>query len=120
MVRKTLLLCGILAALLYVATDILAALRWEGYSYTAQTVSELFLIGAPTRALVVLRGLAYSVLVIAFGLGVQRSGSGKPALRIAGRLLVGMGVVDLVAPPFAPVRWVRGLSIRQYLRLEPH
>lgn len=51
MTRKLLLVCGILASLLYVATDMLAAIRWEGYSYTAQTISETFAIGAPTRPL---------------------------------------------------------------------
>jgi hypothetical protein len=102
MTRKALLVCGILASLLYVGTDILAAMRWEGYSYTAQTVSETFAIGAPTRPLVVLRGLAYSVLVIAFGLGVRGSAGRKSALRVAGGLLVGLGVVDLVGP-FTPM-----------------
>jgi hypothetical protein len=53
MLRKILLVCGILAALLYVGSDILAAMRWEGYSYTAQTVSELRAVGAPTRAFLV-------------------------------------------------------------------
>jgi hypothetical protein len=100
--RKVLLISGIFASLLYVATDVLAAMRWQGYSYTDQTVSELFAIGAPTRPLIVLRGLAYSVLVIAFGLGVWRSASGKRALRVAGGLLAGLGVVDL-AGPFAPM-----------------
>lgn len=103
MVRKAFLLCGILASVLYIATDMLAAMRWEGYSYTAQTVSELFALGAPTRPLVVLRGLGYSILVIAFGLGVWGSAIGKRSLLIAGGLLVGIGVVDLVAPPFAPM-----------------
>lgn len=102
MTRKALLVCGILASLLYVAIDILAAMRWEGYSYTAQTVSELSAIGAPTRPLIVLRGLAYCVLVIGFGLGVWGSASGKRALRVVGGLLVGFGVVDLVAP-FTPM-----------------
>ena len=102
MVRKALLLCGILASLLYVATDILAAMRWKGYSYTAQTVSELFAIGAPTRPFIVLRALAYDVLLIAFGFGVWGSASGKRVLRVAGGLLVGIGVVDLVGP-FTPM-----------------
>lgn len=101
--RKLLLVCGILASLLYVATDMLAAIRWEGYSYTAQTISETFAIGAPTRPLVLLRGLGYSVLVIAFGLGVWGSASGKRPLRVAGGLLVGIAVVDLVAPFVAPM-----------------
>jgi hypothetical protein len=102
MTRQALLACGVLAALLYVGTDILAALRYEGYSYTAQTVSETFAIGAPTRPLIILRGLAFSLLVIAFGLGVWGSVRGKGALRITGGLLVGIGVVDM-AGPFAPM-----------------
>ena len=110
MTRKALLFCGILAALLYVATDILAAMRWEGYSYTAQTVSELFAIGDPTRPLVVLRGLAYCVLVIAFGSGVWGSAGGRRALRVAGGLLVGIGVVDLVGP-FAPMHQREALAV---------
>jgi hypothetical protein len=64
-----LLSCGILASLLYVSTDILAALLYQDYSYADQTVSELFAIDAPTRPFIVLRGLAYSILLIAFGLG---------------------------------------------------
>ena len=102
--RGTLLLvCGVLAPVLYVSTDILAAIRWEGYSYTAQTISETFATGAPTRPLVLLRGLAYSALVMAFGLGVWGSASGKRPLRVAGGLLVGVAIVDLVAPFFAPM-----------------
>jgi hypothetical protein len=101
--QKLFLVCGILASLLYVATDMLAAMRWEGYSYTAQTISETFAIGAPTRALVLLRGLGYSVLVIAFGLGVWGSARGRRRLRVVGALLIGIAVVDLVAPFVAPM-----------------
>lgn len=107
--RRVLLGCGILASLLYVATDILAAVRWDGYSYAAQTVSELFAIGAPTRPLIVLRGLAYSALVIAFGLGVRRSASGSRALRATGGLLIALGVVDLVGP-FTPMHQREALA----------
>jgi hypothetical protein len=51
--RKALLVSGVLASLLYLGTDVLAALLYEGYSYTDQTVSELSAIGSPTRHLVV-------------------------------------------------------------------
>ena len=50
-VTKALLWCGIIASVLYIATDMFAATLWEGYSYTAQQVSELSAIGAPTRPL---------------------------------------------------------------------
>jgi len=38
LLKKVLLICGILSSLLYVGTDILAAMQWEGYSYTSQAV----------------------------------------------------------------------------------
>ena len=48
MLRKGLLMCGILSSLLYVAMNIFVPMQFEGYSYTSQTVSELSAIGAPT------------------------------------------------------------------------
>ena len=98
--EQALLLCGILASLLYVGTDILAAMNWEGYSYIDQSVSELRAIGAPTRPFLVPTLLVYAMLEIAFGLGVQRVAGQKRALHIAGVLLIGLGVMDVVAPFF--------------------
>ena len=51
-IRQGLLWCGVLASLLYVATDILGGLRYPGYSFTPQAVSELMAIGAPSEAFV--------------------------------------------------------------------
>jgi len=97
LLKKVLLICGTLASLLYVASDIVSAIRWEGYSYTAQSVSELRAIGAPTRALLVPLLVIYAVLEIAFGLGVWGAAGRKRASRITGVLLIGLGIVDLVA-----------------------
>jgi len=102
LLKKVLFLCGILSSLLYVATDILAAMLYEGYSYTSQTISELSAIGAPTRPLLTLTGIVYLFLVVAFGLGVWGSAGRKRALRITGILLVGYGLVGF-AWPFAPM-----------------
>jgi hypothetical protein len=98
-----LLVCGIAASLLYIATTIVAAMLWKGYSSASQTVSELFAIGAPSRPLVVPLFLAYSVLMIAFGLGVWRSAGQKRALRVIGGLLVGREVLGVVGTLFAPM-----------------
>ena len=98
--RDLLLACGILSSLLYVATDISAALRWDEYSYAAQGISELSAIGAPTRNFVVRRFLVYAVLATAFGAGVLLASGTRRALRVTGWLLVGHGVLDLVAPFF--------------------
>jgi hypothetical protein len=51
MVRRILLLCGVLSPLLYALADALAGMRWEGYSFRDQTISELGAIGAPSRPL---------------------------------------------------------------------
>src|SRR6187455_1104209 len=102
MVRKVLLICGIVSSVLYVAADALAAMRYEGYRYTDQTISELSAIGAPTRPLWVWLGLAYTLLVTAFGSGVWRSASRNRPLRIVGGLLIVYGVIGL-AWPLAPM-----------------
>ena len=98
-VRQVLLACGILSALLYTAMLVFVALQWEGYSSTSQTVSELSAIGAPTRALWVTLGIAWTVLVIAFGFGIRASALGNRALSVAGGLLIVSAVFGLAWPP---------------------
>jgi hypothetical protein len=109
MVRKVLLVCGILSSLLYVATVVLAAIRWEGYSSTSQTVSELIAIDAPTTPLVVPLFVIYSLLVYAFGVGIWRSAGQKRALRFAAVGLVGKEVLGLVVTLFFPMH-LRGVE----------
>jgi hypothetical protein len=73
-VIKAFLICGILSSVLYIATDILAAMRYPGCSFTAQAVSEWFAIGAPTSRLVVPFFLTvHSLLLLAFALGIWMS-----------------------------------------------
>jgi hypothetical protein len=102
MVRKVLLICGILSSLFYIGADIFAAMQYEGYSYTSQTISELSAIGAPTRPLLAVTGIVYLFLVIAFGLGVLLTESRKRALRVVAILVIVYGVVGF-AWPFAPM-----------------
>ena len=45
MVRKVLLICGILASLLYVGTDMLAAMLYHGYTYTDRTAYHALSLG---------------------------------------------------------------------------
>ena len=99
MVRKTLLVCGILAAVLYVAMTLFVGLLWEGYSSTAQTISELSAIGAPTRSLWMLLGTIYGVLMVAFGWIVWKSAPLNRALRVVGALLMVQAVFGFFWPP---------------------
>lgn len=107
--RKILLVCGILSSLLYVAMNIFVAMQFEGYSSVSQTVSELSAIGAPTRALWISLGALYTLLVLAFGLGVWLSAGRNRPLRGAAGLLLAYGVVGFVWP-FAPMH-LRGTEI---------
>jgi len=100
MLKRILLVCGVLSSLLYVVIDALAALRYGDYhSYISQAISELGAIGAPTRQLVHPLFIAYGVLLIAFGVGVWTLAGRTRALRVIGTLLVGIAVVGLVTPP---------------------
>jgi hypothetical protein len=102
MLRKALLVCGILSSLLYVAMTVFIATQWEGYNSASQTISELSAIGAPTRSLWVVPGAVYTVLVTAFGWGVWISAGRIRALRRAGGLILAYGSLGLLWP-FAPM-----------------
>ena len=91
--RQVLLGCGIVAPAWWVAMDVVGSLRYAGYSYVDQTISELSAEGAPTRIfMTVLSLIPYVVLMIAFGLGVWRAAGGRRAGRVTGALLVGAAV----------------------------
>jgi hypothetical membrane protein len=88
MTRQILLVCGILAAILYVAMALFVGLLWDGYSVTSQTPSELSAIGAPTRALWMVLGTVYAALMFGFGWILWRSSRSNRALRVVGVLLM--------------------------------
>ncbi|HYL56053.1 MAG TPA: DUF998 domain-containing protein [Gemmatimonadales bacterium] len=98
MTRKVLLTCGVAASVLYAAMNVIAAVVYQGYSSISQTVSELSAIGAPTRGLWVALATVYSLLVMAFGWGVWRSGHSRP-LRIVGGVMIAQAVIGLAWPP---------------------
>jgi hypothetical membrane protein len=104
MLRKALLVCGVVSSLLYVGADLLAAARYPGYhSFTSQAISELTAVGAPTKRMVEPLLIGYDILIIAFGIGVWASGR-RRTLHLVGGLLVAIGVVGLAAMPFSPMQ----------------
>jgi hypothetical protein len=94
--RRVLLICGIIAIPLYAGTDILAGSIYPGYSFRDQAVSELFAIGAPTSGIVVPLFTVYSLLVLAFALGVWLSAGQNRARGILALLLIAGAVNGLV------------------------
>jgi hypothetical protein len=96
--RPALLACGVLASLVYVATDLLAAVRYPAYhEFRDQMVSELMATGAPTERLVDPVLLFYDVLMVAFAAGVWMSGE-RRRFRITGALLGLYGAFGLLGP----------------------
>ena len=105
MVRKILLGCGIVSSVLYVVTDVLGTLRYEGYSHADQTFSELTAQGAPTRPLMVaLNGIPYTLLVAAFAVGTWTSAGPKRAARTTGAMLLGYAAFGMAGGVLFPMR----------------
>jgi hypothetical protein len=110
--RKVLLICGVVAPLLFISTDILAGTLYAGYSFTDQAVSELFAIGAPTSDLVVPLFTVYSVLLVAFAFGIWMisAASRKWALQILALMMIVNAVNGLVLWNFFPMH-MRGAEM---------
>lgn len=98
--QKILLVCGILSSILYVATDIFAALHYQGYRYAAQGVSELNAVGAPTRPFTLPLFTLDNVLLLAFGMAVLTLAGRNRALRLTGALLIADAIVGQMGLQF--------------------
>jgi hypothetical protein len=105
MVHKILLSCGILAPLLTLGMDLLAGKLLKGYSFSAQSMSELGAAGSPTRPLVIALTLVASALMVAFGIGVWRAVVPGILPRIVAGLILGNAVAGLAATLFFPNRF---------------
>lgn len=95
--RGLLFLCGIIAPLLFIGTDLLAGKLHEGYDFINQSISELSALEAPTRPLVVPLNIAYNVIMVAFASGLWGSAVRSRAKRTMAALLVGNAVVAMLA-----------------------
>ncbi|MDE3182500.1 MAG: DUF998 domain-containing protein [Bacteroidota bacterium] len=98
-IRKALLICGILASLLYIAMNVFMPMLYPGYHVASQTVSELSAVGAPTRTLWFELGILYTLLVAAFGLGILQSAGENLLLRTLGILMLISGIIGLAWSP---------------------
>lgn len=107
--KKTLLICGIISPVLYALMNVFVAMLYSGYDSASQTVSELSAIGAPTRMLWVVLGVAYTLIVAAFGWGVWLSATGNRSLRIVGVLIIIYALVSIFWP-FAPMHQREALA----------
>ena len=93
--HKPLLFCGLASSLLYAAMTAFIPMLWDGYSSFSQTISELSAVDAPTRSVWVPLGIAYTILVAVFGVGVYTSDRRRRSLRAVGVLLIVNGLFGL-------------------------
>jgi len=102
--RRFLLLCGVFSPFLYAVADALAGMRWQGYRFRDQVISELAAIGAPSRPLFSFLLIVVYLLLVAFGVGVWQSAGNNRRLRVVAGLLVGLGVLALTVGQFVPMQ----------------
>lgn len=94
-VKKSLLLAGVTAVVVYAIGDVLSGLLYDGYSYLNQAISELSAFGSPVRPLMVTVILIHNVLLLVFGIGLLRVARRRSvwwigALLVAEFVLVGI------------------------------
>lgn len=107
--RQLLLICGIVAACIYVFADVAAAAVYPGYSYTDQAVSELFAIGAPTSDFSVALFTVSSALLFLFAVGIALSSKGHRSLQLLASMFAGSAVTAIVLWNFFPMH-MRGAA----------
>ena len=111
MVRKVLLICGVVSSVLYIAVDVLGTVRYPGYRYTEQQFSELTAQGSPVRPLMVaLSVIPYTLLVAAFAVGVWTSTRPKRAGRITGAMLLGYAAFGMAGGWLTPMHTRKALE----------
>jgi hypothetical protein len=98
--KKFFMLCGIVAAVVYVGTVILGGLLRPGYSHISMAISELVADGAPNRSLLSSLFLLYNLLLSLFGIGfflkVRAHSQGRVRGTIGSLALVAVGVAGIL------------------------
>lgn len=95
---RLLLLSGLISAIFYVVTDIIASLSYQGYSIFDQNYSELLATGAPTRQWLLLASIAYNFLVVCFAVAIWKTGSPTRVARITGVIMTGYAIMSMITP----------------------
>lgn len=111
--RKALLICGIAAALVIIAINLLPGALWPGYDFLTQSISELRAIGSPTRALAYPLVILFGVLMTAFGICLWLVGRGNGALRVTAVLLLGYSLLGMADAIFFPMRVGASVALRE-------
>ena len=89
---RALLMCGAASSILYVIIDVIGAVSYPGYDYSAQAIGHVH-NGAPTASLLAPWYALWSILFLAFTLGVWIVGRARRSLRWCAALLLAVAIV---------------------------
>jgi hypothetical protein len=92
-------MAGIAAVLVYVIANVASPIRFDGYDWVSQTVSELSAIDSPTRGLWTAFMIPFTVLLCLFGVGVWLSAGGSRALRASAFCMIAHAIFGFFWPP---------------------
>lgn len=107
---RLLLICGMIAAPLFILTDIVAAVwLYPGYDITSQQVSELSAIGAPSRDFWMLMSYPYFAATAAFAIGLWLSAAGRRSLQVTA-ILIGLFAINSLLWGFVAPMHMRGAT----------
>jgi hypothetical membrane protein len=106
--NRLFLFAGPVAVGAYALGDLLSGLLYDGYSFRDWAISELTAVGSPVRPLMVAVIMLHGLLLVAFGVGVWRSGD-RRSQRLVGPFLIAANVVGLVLHPVFPMH-SRGMT----------
>jgi hypothetical protein len=98
-IQHSLIYCGLISCLWYIAINVIVPVYYEGYSLKTLTVSELSAIAAPTRILWVLLVSIYPLLFGAFGWAVIKISGDNSRLRLIGVFIIAYCMFNFYWPP---------------------
>jgi hypothetical membrane protein len=93
---------GIIASAFYLGTDLLAGKLLNGYSFSAQSMSDLGAAGSPTRPIFVPLTIIASAFLIAFGVGVWWATKPSVLPSIVAGLIIVNALATIIATLFFP------------------
>lgn len=103
--QRALLISGLIAPLLYFGTDRLVGSLIPGYSFSAQSMSDVSAIGSPQRSLAVLLTAVACIFMTAFGVGLWLVSHQVLLLRVVSVLIIGNATFGLIATLLFPTHY---------------
>ena len=101
--RVILLSCGIIAAILYGAADLLLGLTIPDYNFAIQSASVLNASGTSTRTMMVITNFFAGTLLLAFSVGIWMTSNQIWTLKFVAIFISANAIFSIIASTFFPI-----------------